>query len=368
MIWCIDSPGFGGSEMDFLDRSGYLINEQDILILSNKTDNLFLESLKETGAHVLFKNSGNTWKYFIPSLFFYIKFCWQYRKKTFVFWTHHIDSNRWLQLFVAISGSKFILAERLLPRSIDCFKKSKLSLPVKRYVVSRSLINIVCGYSQIDNYKSIFRTNRCIAIPNSRKVEVIRSTVDKLRKLPPQVSKYNGVLIVSIGRVCEQKDQLGIVRAVLGLKNKANITLLIVGGGEKLEELRSRALDEKINNVHFLGFDPEPVKWLSIADMFILNSKAEGLPGVLIEAMAANVPCIATNIPGNNELVIHEQTGLLVEEQSPEKLGEAIVRMLSDEQLAKKLAANAFENVAKNYSWQVEKDLWIKLLKEVNES
>jgi glycosyltransferase involved in cell wall biosynthesis len=102
--------------------------------------------------------------------------------------------------------------------------------------------------------------------------------------------------------------------------------------------------------------------------MFILNSKAEGLPGVLIEAMAANVPCIATNIPGNNELVIHEQTGLLVEEQSPEKLGEAIVRMLSDEQLAKKLAANAFENVAKNYSWQVEKDLWIKLLKEVNES
>jgi len=92
-----------------------------------------------------------------------------------------------------------------------------------------------------------------------------------------------------------------------------------------------------------------------------LPSLAEGLPGALIEAMAAGLPCIATDIPGNRELVRDGKTGSLVPVGSPEALEHAIRIMLTDRPFAEHCAQAAYDLVAREYDEEVEKREWQRL-------
>jgi len=112
------------------------------------------------------------------------------------------------------------------------------------------------------------------------------------------------------------------------------------------------------DHVTFAGFQRDPLPWLAIADIFVLASPAEGLPGAVIEAMAARVPCIVTDIPGNNELVYDGMTGLLVPVGEPKKLAAAMQTLLSDQQLATQLADRAFAHVLTKYDISVEREKW----------
>jgi len=95
------------------------------------------------------------------------------------------------------------------------------------------------------------------------------------------------------------------------------------------------------------------------------NSLGEGLSGALIEAMAASVPCVATDIPGNRELIQHEVTGLLVPTKDPKALAHAIERLLLDTDLAQRLAKAGYQLVAKAYDESVEKAGWVKLFSAI---
>lgn len=368
MIWCIDSPGFGGSEMDFVARANYMLKEGDIVILSKDSNLALQKAIKYHPVKILYKKAGNNWRTIVPNFIFFITHCFKYRKSTFLFWSHHIDSNRWLQLNVSIFRFKFVIVERSMPKNFLDFNQSKLSIPIKRFIVSRSRENIVCGYSQVSFYRELFKTDNCTAIPNSREVKKIQAEVlvHKQNMYFPQ--NYPGFKIVTIGRLCDHKDQLSIIHAIAILKEKFNVSLIVVGAGEKLMQLQTAVEHLKLNNVYFIGFTLSPIEWLAKADIFILNSQIEGLPGVLIEAMAAKVPCIATNIRGNNELIIQDKTGLIVNEKSPEELANAIEYLYTHPTLATEMAANAYEHVLRNYDFDIEKSLWTALLNKIDEN
>jgi glycosyltransferase involved in cell wall biosynthesis len=86
-------------------------------------------------------------------------------------------------------------------------------------------------------------------------------------------------------------------------------------------------------------------------DVLALPSLAEGFPMVLLEAMAAGVPIVASNAPGIRDVVTHEQTALLVSPRSPAVLAAAIHRLLSDTQLRGQLSAAAHALVQSRYTW-----------------
>lgn len=362
IIWLIDSPGYGGSEIDFIDRASYLVSKGDIFILSCNVNKIFLEALQALEVQVLFKKEGNGLNRLLPSIHFFFTHLWRYKDCSFIFWSHHIDSNRWLQLVVAFLKIRIFIVERLLPRSKVEFRKSRLSIPIKRFISKRSVNNILCGYSQISNYQNLFTAPRCLTIPNSRKVLEIRAAVEGYKEKSIGSKEFIGIKLITIGRLSAQKNHIGIINAFCKLKEKEKYSLIIVGEGELEDELRNYILQRNLTNVYLIGFSPEPVKWLAIADIFILNSHSEGLPGALIEAMAAGVPCIATDIPGNNELVIHEKSGLLVEENSSEALTKALEKLSCNKELCQSLSINAFAHVLSNYSWEREKFLWEELL------
>ena len=85
-------------------------------------------------------------------------------------------------------------------------------------------------------------------------------------------------------------------------------------------------------------------------DIFLLPSRSEGFSLALLEAAAAKLAIIATNIPGTNEFIINGENGILFEPENPDELLNGIIKLISDKLLAEKLAMNAHENVMNNFT------------------
>ena len=152
-------------------------------------------------------------------------------------------------------------------------------------------------------------------------------------------------LIVACGRLSRQKGFVYLLRAFKKVKEEVAARLWIVGEGE----LR-RALEEEITRldlngcVRLLGFQENPFKYMAAADVFVLSSLWEGFGNVLVEAMACRTPIISTDCPyGPSEIIRHEHSGLLTPVADADALAYAIVRVLKDEGLSRRLVRNGVE-------------------------
>jgi glycosyltransferase involved in cell wall biosynthesis len=145
-----------------------------------------------------------------------------------------------------------------------------------------------------------------------------------------------GPLLVTTARLTEQKGLVYLLEAVAGLPT---VSLAIVGDGPLRAELQERARSLGAGErVHFVGRQDDVAAWLASGDIFVLPSLFEGMPLAVLEAMAAGLPVIATDVGGTNEIVQHEQTGLLVAPRSSQALAHGIGRLAADPALSRRIA------------------------------
>jgi glycosyltransferase involved in cell wall biosynthesis len=102
--------------------------------------------------------------------------------------------------------------------------------------------------------------------------------------------------------------------------------------------------------VLFAGPTDDVAPYLQAADLFVLPSVAEGLSNALLEAMASDLPTIATNVGGAYDLIEHGCNGLLIPPDSPPALQEAILMVLDDQQYRTGLSRRSREKVVQNYT------------------
>ena len=117
-----------------------------------------------------------------------------------------------------------------------------------------------------------------------------------------------------------------------------------------------RKIESQINGtVKFCTDLPwdETMKILKASQMLVVPSRTESIPQVIKEAFYLKVPVIATNVGGIPELVVHQETGILVPPEDPEKLTIAINNLLDNEESRRNFTNNAFEFINKNFSWDV---------------
>jgi len=162
-----------------------------------------------------------------------------------------------------------------------------------------------------------------------------------------------------VGRLTDQKGYPYIIEAMSELRKIIpDITLNIAGDGIMKPDLENLVANYNLEDkVRFLGLRNDVPALMRHWDLFVLPSLWEGFPTVIMEAMLINLPVIATNIPGTNELVLDQQTGLLVPPKDPKALTESIVKMFSQDSLRKRLVENArkyvyqfsMKNIAREY-------------------
>lgn len=137
-------------------------------------------------------------------------------------------------------------------------------------------------------------------------------------------------VLLSIGRLTTQKDQATLCRAFAHPEIRNNCVLFVLGVGPKETELKQlvRTLDLE-HCVAFVGYDPNPYRWLSRCDLFVLSSINEGFGNVIVEAMAFGKTVVSTNCPsGPSEILAEGRFGYLCAPGNPQALAQAILEGL----------------------------------------
>lgn len=170
-------------------------------------------------------------------------------------------------------------------------------------------------------------------------------TVDKQKKRRELGITGEGPVIGLGVRLSEEKGVAYLLRAMPEIiKRYPDINLVIAGKGASEKDLKREAADLGIEkNTLFIGPRLDMPEVLKILDLYVLPSLREGLPTILLEAMAAGCPIVATDVGGNHMAITHGESGSLVESKNPGALAAEIVRVLGDEQLRNSYARRGLE-------------------------
>jgi glycosyltransferase involved in cell wall biosynthesis len=195
--------------------------------------------------------------------------------------------------------------------------------------------------------------DRCVLVENavdteeySRRIDV-RQAKQKLG-IPPE-----RLLIGAVGRLSAEKGFDLLIRSVDRLLQKGlDVELTIVGEGEEKQRLHSLIASlGRADRMHLPGYRSDMISLYQAMDIYALSSLREGLPNVLLEAMAMDVPVVATRVAGIPRLIQSEENGLLVEPGSIEDLTRALARLHGDECLRHRLRRAARRTVETCYSF-----------------
>ncbi len=184
--------------------------------------------------------------------------------------------------------------------------------------------------------------------------------------------RSRSVVIGATGRLVPEKDHATLIAATArALRARHDVRLEIAGTGSRQANLIALAEAEGMGDrLVMRGHVSDMPDFYSGLDIFVLPShSSEGLPRVLLEAMAAGLPVIATRTEGVGDVVVDGQNGLTVQKQNPDAMAAAMMRLIEDRELAQHLGENGRRrvlehftaervagDVARHYRWLIDHD------------
>ena len=212
--------------------------------------------------------------------------------------------------------------------------------------ISLRFMDRVCPLSQ-----SLHDELRRIGISNER-MTMIRNGVDivEIDNAQQTVTKNGKKRIGFIGMLIESKGLSDLVDAFF-LLNRSDCELFLIGEGPCRESVLKRFnASDKASMIHCPGYVVNRLEYLKSFDLLVLPSLSEGTPRCVMEAQAAKVPVVGTDIQGIRNLVTHERNGLLVPPRNPALLAKAIGRILDFPEFAAKFAHEGRKFVEAQFS------------------
>jgi len=178
-------------------------------------------------------------------------------------------------------------------------------------------------------------------------ITYIPNAID-VKSLSPDVNQKYEKQIIFVGRLSKEKGINSLIQLTQILPK--DIHLIIVGSGPLENEIKNLAIQK--SNVDFMGYLSKDKVIPLIRGSFALiqPSLAEGISSTVLEAMACNVPIIASDVGGNKELVINNENGFLINPNSLEELNQKIILLSKDPELVKKFGKKSSELI-KDFEW-----------------
>ncbi|MEK7679538.1 MAG: glycosyltransferase, partial [Deltaproteobacteria bacterium] len=183
------------------------------------------------------------------------------------------------------------------------------------------------------------------------KAYVIPNGVDV--PLPVDRRARKGIFtIITVTRLAPEKAVDILLDAIKELKRiKDGFRVIVAGDGPEKERLVKKAADIGISGcVEFVGFRNDVPKLLEEADLFLTCSRGEGMPISLLEAMARGLPVVASNVPGNSDVVENAQSGFLFALNSPAECAARIKELMEDNTLYRRMSEAAYKTALADYS------------------
>ena len=187
----------------------------------------------------------------------------------------------------------------------------------------------------------------------------------------PGTSRLEGGLlprprVVYTGRMHPQKNLPLLLDAWTRVARQTPANLVLIGPGADREVLREMAAQQGIaDRVQFVDAVADPADHLRAADVFALPSVAEGMSNSLLEAMATALPCVASGIGGNTDLIEDRRTGRLVAESTPDAWASTLVELIRNPAEASSLGAAARRLIEERFSLRVVVDRYLELYRQI---
>jgi glycosyltransferase involved in cell wall biosynthesis len=302
-------------------------------------------------------------------------------------WAEHIPFLRTI-----IREPLYLLSLRRALREVDVAHifsasySSFLLAPLPAWAVAQflrkpTLINYHSGECRDHLQKSataqmVLKETDCIVVPSEYLVDVLREFEMKARVVPNVVDfsqfRYRQRQPLRPHLICTRgfHPYYGIdvvVRAFAKVQQTyPEARLDLVGGGASEKKVRELVRQLNLQNVHFLGTwsHKEIAQLYDRADIFVNASNLDNMPVSVLEAFASGTPVVTTSPEGMRYIVDHERTGLLSEPGDPAALAQNIIRVLTDEELAMRLAGNAYAE-CERWNWTSVRDRWLSIYAEL---
>ncbi len=201
-----------------------------------------------------------------------------------------------------------------------------------------------------------------IGIPRQR-ITVRHNSVVPFAAVSPQAARQlrelavpadNCAVLLCVGRLSSEKGHVDLIRALGRLRRDWAddlFHLVIVGDGPERQRIEAACIEEGVTNrVTLAGLKSDVRPYYAMADLVVLPSHSEGSPNVLLEAMAAGVPVLATRAGGIPEIVRDEETAVLIDRHDVAAMAAAIHRLLHDPETRRRVAENARTLALSEYS------------------
>lgn len=236
-------------------------------------------------------------------------------------------------------------------------------LPFKKqifaFIIKNSDFLVFVSQDGKDRLEKIVRPD--LAEEFERKTKIIPMGV-YIKNFQRNNNRHHAKNLLFVGRLVEKKGVEYLLRSIPLIRNQIpDIKLTIVGDGPLRENLKILAKELAItDSVNFVGFKTgqEKINYFVSSSILVVpsiqtkNGDVEGLPVVIMEAMAAGKPIVASNVGGVSEIVRENENGFLVKPESPDQLAEKIVYLLNRPKMAKQMGKVSLLLV-KNYDWKV---------------
>jgi len=191
---------------------------------------------------------------------------------------------------------------------------------------------------------------------NSKDVEVIGNGVDE-KVFTPIKNKVDEKYILYSGRLDYRKGLFDLIESSkIICQVHPELSFVITGKGILVDKLKRRVNESGLkNNFNFVGFVSREklIQLYQQATIYVLPSHYEGLPTVLLEAMACGCPVVATSVSGNLDVLTQGHDGILVPPKSPDKIAEAVLKLLDDEKMRNTLGINARNTIENRFTWSI---------------
>lgn len=176
--------------------------------------------------------------------------------------------------------------------------------------------------------------------------------------------KDSDIVCISAGDIVARKNYSVAIDAIARIGN-SDLHYLICGVGSEKDKLEARAKELGVEKqIHFLGFRKDVKELLKISDIFLFTSLQEGLPRSLMEAMAVGLPCIASKIRGNVDLLEDGKGGFLCDPYDSDMFAKAINKLINNKEMLSQMSKWNLEEIKKYDISVVEKEI-IEIYNEV---
>ncbi len=199
---------------------------------------------------------------------------------------------------------------------------------------------------------------RCVLIENAIDLAGYTrtlSTAEAKQKLGVPPARF---VIGGVGRLSAEKGFDLLIRAVHELlKSGADVELVIAGEGDERANLQA-LIDQlgRQDRIRLLGYRSDTKELFQAMDVFALSSLREGLPNVVLEAMALEVPVVATRVAGVPRLIRSDENGLLIDPGAAEQLFDALARVFGDTALRSRLGQAGRRTIEDKHSFRMRMD------------